>query len=935
MRRKAFASVVILFLFTLHANAGSTHTTDEISAIYQQASAFYTLAHPTETTDAKALDLFTTVISDLESSHRLEEMLFQSYLKKGVLLDVKGFSDKALMAYSGAIRCLNRHPEWGDSLYFNIYIYAGPDYYKLGYFDSAYAVLSKAEALTHKYAGFKELDRLYNALGALYYESGNYLQATDEFSRSLEIVRRERPYDKISQVNFENNLASCLYKLGEYKESLEMYRQLLGFGQSSSQLYLNMGKSYIGLNQFAEGLALFRKVSPKEVPAVYNEMAYAEFLLGRKDSALSYLNKWSQGVDPALQNRIDAGTNDLYRAQVLMSSDQELAAVDFLQRAIITFSGNFSSTDVHTNPQAFIGSFANYRLFDALSYKALVLELLYTHKGNATYLEESLNAYRSALKLFRYIENTYTTDDAKLFLKKNNRDLYQNAFLTCVEMDRLHPKGPYMEEAFSIAEKSKASILTGGLEDLSYQKMPGTDPQLLAKQREIKYNIARLELQSDPDQGKNATQDIANRKADYEIALSSIQKSMEENSAYYQIKFGDSCPRIKDLQSGLTSHQAIISLFVSTLGLHAFLITEHGFHYLYLDSLPKLQEEVSNWISLLSNTDKGHRFGNPYLENALYHRLVQPIQNLLPGINEWIVIPDNVFSQLPFESLPAGSKNHYLLETTTISYQLSAKFMAPPYLHAGQPFQQYAVLSMAPFSLRGFWDNDIFMPPLPGSLAETNGLPGQQFTNARATKETFLNQVNRYPVIHLATHAVGDPNAGMGSRICFYPTQKDPGENNLYLPELYALKLDSTDLVILSACESGKGELVDNEGMMSLSRGFLYAGCASTVNSLWAADDGASAFILHRLHAYLEKGLPKAQALRLAKLDYIHSDAVYTTPNYWANFILMGNTDPIIVYRNPVKYVYLTGLAILIGAVIIVAIFIWRAKSINPSRSSS
>jgi CHAT domain-containing protein len=457
----------------------------------------------------------------------------------------------------------------------------------------------------------------------------------------------------------------------------------------------------------------------------------------------------------------------------------------------------------------------------------------------------------------------------------------------------------------------------------------------VAKQREIKYNIARLELQSDPDQGKNTTQDIASRKADYEIALSSIQKSMEENNAYYQIKFGDSCPRVKDLQSGLTSHQAIISLFVSTLGLHAFLITQHGFHYIYLDSLPLLQEEVGNWISLLSNTDKGHRFGNPWLENALYRHLVQPLQNVLTGVNEWIVIPDNIFSALPFESLPAGPQHHYLLETTTISYQLSARFMAPPYLHAGQPFQQYAVLSMAPFSLRGFWDNDVLMPALPGSLAEIRGLPGNQYTSSYATKDAFLSQVNRYPVIHLATHAVGELSDNLSSRICFYPTGKDPGENNLYLPELYALKLDSTDLIILSACESGKGELVDNEGMMSLSRGFLYAGCASTVNSLWAADDGASAFILHRLHAYLEKGFSKAQALRLAKLDYIHSDAIYTTPNYWANFILMGNTDPIIVYHNPVKYLYLTGLAILIGAMIIVAIFIWRAKSINPSRSSS
>jgi len=86
--------------------------------------------------------------------------------------------------------------------------------------------------------------------------------------------------------------------------------------------------------------------------------------------------------------------------------------------------------------------------------------------------------------------------------------------------------------------------------------------------------------------------------------------------------------------------------------------------------------------------------------------------------------------------------------------------------------------------------------------------------------------------------------------------------------------MNATKLVIISACETGQGELVAKEGVISLSRAFAYAGCASTINSLWKADDQATAAILRRLYVYLREGETQARALQLAKLDYLRSDAI-------------------------------------------------------------
>lgn len=118
----------------------------------------------------------------------------------------------------------------------------------------------------------------------------------------------------------------------------------------------------------------------------------------------------------------------------------------------------------------------------------------------------------------------------------------------------------------------------------------------------------------------------------------------------------------------------------------------------------------------------------------------------------------------------------------------------------------------------------------------------------------------------------------------------------MYEREIYNLDLKSAKLVILSACETGNGQLVSGEGVVSLSRAFSYAGCKSVITSLWKADDKSTAFILKRLHAYLQEGFAKDDALQKAKQDYLANrdiDDKYKTPFYWAHLLLIGDREPI------------------------------------------
>jgi CHAT domain-containing protein len=313
--------------------------------------------------------------------------------------------------------------------------------------------------------------------------------------------------------------------------------------------------------------------------------------------------------------------------------------------------------------------------------------------------------------------------------------------------------------------------------------------------------------------------------------------------------------------------------------------------------------------------------------------LIKPIQALIPEKDEWIIIPDGFLYFLPFESLPAGTEDKTLLETTTISYQFSSRFMVSATAPGSGMRDHYdgaavKVLAFAPFAGKGNGfdqEGQVWFSRLSASREEIAGLAGNQYFDSLATKDRFLKEINQYPIVHLATHAVSSIDDASKSFIAFYPKKGSTIEDCLFLEELYGLDMSSTKLVVISACETGQGELVSNEGVISVARAFAYAGCASTISSLWKADDQATSFILRRFYVHLKEGVSKARALQQAKLDYLKSGAINKSPAYWSHLILIGNTEPI--YKEGTGRLWsITGVIIMIFLCILFWIVIKRKR---------
>jgi CHAT domain-containing protein len=907
----------------LSYNTGNTGIPKDVETLYNKASRLFNLSNPTDATDSIALTAYQQVIDKLEEKGITDTILFFSYLNKGILLDINYNYTGAIESYLQAQRIKKINPQWSDSLLYDVWVHTGSAYFHLNNFDSASYYLLHAEALSQRFPRVHEKERLFNDLGVLYHENGNYLQSRDYFTHALDILTNRHTVDPVWVVNIQNNIAASCYKLGLYNQSIGIYQKICSKGIFTSQIFLNMGLAWNALGNYKQALDCFRKVNANELPGVFNEMAHTQLQLHRYDSAAWYLNRFhywcaQKKLHPA---HTYTGINLLYEADLLVHQQEYEKAINALQKAIIVFSGHFKNRDIYSNPVNFTGTFTSYRLFDALLKKATAFEQLYYTQKKEAWLQAAHTTYNSAISLLRYIEKSYDTDDAKLFLKSNSQQAFQQAFSVCLQLHALHPQAGYLEQAFVTGERSKATVMYAGLREKAFQKVPGIDPALIQQERNTKYNLARLSIKSDQTQDSAAQEAITKEKAGLEITLAQVQNKIEQNSSYYKLKYSETYPGLEAMRKNINAQQAIISFYTTPGKLHVFVITKSAFRYAEIDSFAHLQQTIINWLTALKTTESGRKFKGEIWALPLYQQLVKPVQELAGDKQEWIIIPGDILYYLPFESLPAvkdGSKT--LLETTEISYQFSARFLV-----AASPEKQevtsYSVLAFAPFvhqSMPFPHPQFNFMNQLAASGSEIAGLPGKFFIDSEATKQQFLKNINQYPVVHLATHAIADTGNSAASFIAFYPHSHIRAEDGLYLEELYSLNMDATRLIIISACETGNGQLASSEGVLSLTRGFAYAGCASIVNSLWKADDEATAAILHQFHQYLQKGYTKSKALQQAKLDYIHSNALHKTPDYWAHLILIGNTQPVITSHSS-HWLWLLVVSAVAAGVIIMA----------------
>ena len=141
----------------------------------------------------------------------------------------------------------------------------------------------------------------------------------------------------------------------------------------------------------------------------------------------------------------------------------------------------------------------------------------------------------------------------------------------------------------------------------------------------------------------------------------------------------------------------------------------------------------------------------------------------------------------------------------------------------------------------------------------------------------------------------------------------------------------AAEMVVLSACETAIGKLYEGEGMISLARGFFFAGARSVITTLWQINDDANRRIMAGFYQGIKNGLPKSEAMRNAKLAQIQSDGdpLNAHPAYWAAFAPVGGMEPVF---HPVAWLKLVGAGLLLGIAFLL-IYRFRRKPPQMTRT--
>lgn len=185
--------------------------------------------------------------------------------------------------------------------------------------------------------------------------------------------------------------------------------------------------------------------------------------------------------------------------------------------------------------------------------------------------------------------------------------------------------------------------------------------------------------------------------------------------------------------------------------------------------------------------------------------------------------------------------------------------------------------------------------------------------DAKAVESEFNKIAGDYGIIHIASHALVDGADPMYSKIVFTQDKSDSLDDGfLHAFELLNNNLNA-EMAVLSACNTGYGQIEQGEGVMSLAQAFFYSGAKSVVMSLWPANDYSTAEVMDKFYRYLSQGESKSEALRKAKLEYLESsDNIKSHPYYWAQFIANGDMRPLTKPADYTLYLGLVALGILI-----------------------
>ncbi len=593
-------------------------------------------------------------------------------------------------------------------------------------------------------------------------------------------------------------------------------------------------------------------------------------------------------------------------------------ALDAYQQALIFLAFEFSDSSPYTNPS--LNNFISIRKgMEIIADKGKAFYAKYQKTKELKHLQAAFDNYEYATQLIQKLRQSFLAQGSKELLAQKALPIYEGGIKTALALNTATSEAFYLDKAFAFAEQNKAILLLESLQE-SDAKFSGAIPEEeLQKEKQLRLDIAVYEKQINKLKRKKGGQDATKIKTwqnklfelqqEYQNIIAHFEKDYPQ---YYDIKYNTQVADAQSLrQKIIDPSSAILEYFIGEEESYLFCITSTELKVIPLELSANFSQDLTKLRQLITQAPVPESFlaecqSFSKASWQLSQQLIHPVLDFIrPEVKRLIIIPDDLLAYLPFELLlaeapPAAVTDFYdntftyLQNRYAISYNYSASLLLN---HSKNKNVQSSksFIGFAPSFGKEMAGNSRAcdgsqLLSLNCNQQEVNNINtlfnGQTFLATQADRQTFIAEASNYRIVHLATHACAGEDNLAQNKIHFT-------DDFLSNRDLHNLNLQA-DLAVLSACNTGSGKLVKGEGVMSLSRGFILAGCPSTLMSLWSVDDCTTSDLMFAFYKNLKDGLPKDQALQKAKIQHLKTaDKATAHPYYWAAFVQSGNAEAI------------------------------------------
>ncbi len=776
------------------------------------------------------------------------------------------------------------------------------------------------------------------ALGAINSFLGERQLALNAYEQALRIFRTYG--DQQSEGVALNSIGQVYEDLNELPTALDHYKLALELSRANgrrasevvTQYYVArvhrlMGNTEQALSYYNQTLRLSRRLGKKRVTAAaFNDIGIIYDSLGQRQFALDQYNEVLKFYREVGDRRGQANTLKTIGDIHYSTGERERARSCYEEALSYSRAAWDRSGEADTL----------YRIARA--------------ERDRGELDQALTYITNSIRIIEEMRSHVASHQWRASYFASIHKHYEFLLTLLMQLHKLRPADGHASAAMQASEKARARSLVETLIEAEADVRLGVDPVMLDRERSLQRELnakalylMRLhnsgQIEADAEQIEKEVRELTN---EYE----QVQSLIRSQSPRYASLMQPHPPSLEEIQAELRGDDTILLEYaVGEEKSYVWAITSDSFSSHELparEQIERLTREVysllttrpGDSIAMAQAQSRVAELDQQYWQKAaeLSRTLFGPVAQQL-GSKRLLIVADGALQYLPFEALPAPETMEqseggpatsdlvplairhevvYLPSAATlitlrreaaarpIAAPKSLFVLADPVFDKGDPRVIKGPDVAADSSARLTTIKDtggINFPRLPSTRQEAEAIASLIPEDARAVATDFAAnratalsaELERYRIVHIASHSVVNSQHPELSGIVL-STVNERGQQEdgfLQLHDIYNLKLGA-ELVVLSACNTGLGKDVRGEGLIGLTRGFMYAGASSVVASLWRVDDSASAELMtHFYKAMFEDELPPAAALRSAK-EIMWKQKHWRSPYYWSGFVLQG-----------------------------------------------